>query len=111
MYDNILPLALPTDDEYHLNLGWNHNNDKKNVLHQMEQFETAGTPSTKDFLSQVNRQERHTYHGTSPTKSRSFQCIVSSKVQEIVLKKAKVTAKTLKMLKQQLSVVTAPDVR
>ena len=43
------------------------------------------------------------YHGASPTNSRSFQTGVLSKVQEIVLKKAKsVTAKTIARLKESL---------
>ena len=100
--DELLPLALPTDDEYHLNLGRNHNNDKKNELRQMEQFKLEGTTSTKDFLSQIEGQERNTYHGTSPTNSKSFQSVFLSKVQEIVLKKAKVTANTIVKLKERL---------
>ena len=54
--DELLPLASPNDDKYHLNLGWNHNNNKENALHQMEQLDMEGTTSTKNFLSLVEGQ-------------------------------------------------------
>ena len=101
--DELLPLASPTDDEYHLNLGRNHNNNRKNALRLMEQLDMESTTPTSDFLSLFEGQERDAYHGTSPTNSRSFQSIVLTKVQEIMLRKAKVTVKTIEKVKQGLS--------
>ena len=89
--DELLPLASPTDDKYHLDLGQNHNNNRKNALRQMEQLDTEGNTLTQDFLSLFEGQERDAYHGTSPTNSISIQSIVLTKVQEIVLRKAKVS--------------------